>query len=195
MDFFGGIWVLWNPNVIFIEPITSSFQEIHLECKLGNSSFLLTVIYASPFFERRKALWSSLSNMSPMLNILWLIIGDFNDISKAYEKFRGDYCAKQKFPLSIISSTVVTLLTWVLWVHLLLGPMGELGAKLLEAVLIELMQIFSGSHFSLITLFSIFLDLDLTTVSFFLKLITPCLEVSNPSGLKPCGWTTLTLTI
>lgn len=34
MGFAGGIWVLWNPNTVFLEPISSSFPELHLLCKV-----------------------------------------------------------------------------------------------------------------------------------------------------------------
>lgn len=86
MSFAGGIWVLWNPNSVPLEPIASSFQEIHLECKVTNFSFLLTAIYASPIFERRKLLWSSFTNLTTILSKPWLIIGDFNDIAKLSEQ-------------------------------------------------------------------------------------------------------------
>lgn len=89
MGFAGGIWVIWNPEVIFMEPIASSFQEIHLEAKVRNFSFLLTAIYGSPCFERHKLLWSSLSNLSLVLNYPWLLLGDFNDIASPTEKFGG----------------------------------------------------------------------------------------------------------
>lgn len=89
IGFAGGIWVLWNPYTITMEPIASSFQEIHLEAKVSNFSFLLFAIYGSPLFERCKLLWSSLSELSPILNYPWLFLGDFNDIASTSEKFGG----------------------------------------------------------------------------------------------------------
>lgn len=84
-----GIWILWNPNAVLLEPVASSFQEIHLECKVCNKSFLLTAIYASRLFNRRKLLWDSFTNLASLANTHWLVIGDFNDISKPLEKFGG----------------------------------------------------------------------------------------------------------
>lgn len=89
MGFVGGIWVLWNPNVITTQPVATSFQEFHLECRVNGKLFLLTAICASPCFEKRKLLWSSFINLAPLLNKPWLILGDFNDIAKPSEKFGG----------------------------------------------------------------------------------------------------------
>lgn len=72
MGIFGGIWVLWNPNVIYMQPIATFFQEIHLECRVSEKTFLLTTIYASSLYDRRKQLWSSFMNLVPLLNILGL---------------------------------------------------------------------------------------------------------------------------
>lgn len=69
MGFVEGIWTLWNPNVVCIHPMATSFQEIHLECWESDKNFLLTAIYASPFFERQILLWFSFMNLAPLLNI------------------------------------------------------------------------------------------------------------------------------
>lgn len=90
MGFAEGIWVLWNSNDVYMEPISSSFQEIHLECKVNDVFFLLSTIYASPNFERRKQLWTSFMNLPTNFNSSWLLIRDFNDIADPAEKFGGD---------------------------------------------------------------------------------------------------------
>lgn len=87
MGFAGGIWVLWNPNSVCLEPVASSFQEIHLKCKVHNNTFLLSAIYANPLFEHRKSLWESFTDLSSLSNTPWLIMGDLNEISKPFEKF------------------------------------------------------------------------------------------------------------
>lgn len=92
MGFVGGIWILWNLNVVFLEPVASSFQEIHLECKVCNNNFLLTTIYASLMFERKKMLWDSFISLSSHTNTPWLLIGDFNDISKPSKKIGRGSC-------------------------------------------------------------------------------------------------------
>lgn len=89
MGFAGDIWVLWNPNIVNLRTMATSFQEVHLECKVSRKTFLLIAIYASPLFERRKLLWNFFMNLSPRLNIPWLLLGDFNDIAIPSKKFGG----------------------------------------------------------------------------------------------------------
>lgn len=40
-------------------------------------------------FNKKKALWDSLSLLAENLNYPWLIMGDFNDFSSPSEKFGG----------------------------------------------------------------------------------------------------------
>lgn len=70
MGFSGGIWMLWDPSFVDVDILASSFQEIHSHVKVSGFSFLLTSLYASPSFERRKLLWDSLSSLGPSLSPL-----------------------------------------------------------------------------------------------------------------------------
>lgn len=56
LGFSGGIWVLWNPNNIIVEPIGTAFHKIHFKVQDNNNIFILTALYASPTFSIRKAL-------------------------------------------------------------------------------------------------------------------------------------------
>lgn len=56
VSFFGGIWLLWNSHVIYIEPLASSFQELHCKVKVNSSSFILSAIYASASCTLRESL-------------------------------------------------------------------------------------------------------------------------------------------
>lgn len=89
MGFTGGIWVLWNPSNIIVELITTVFHEIYLKIQVNSLTFLLTALYAPPNFYDRKPLWEKLAYLSNFIPISWLIMGDFNDISMANEKFGG----------------------------------------------------------------------------------------------------------
>lgn len=89
MRFAGGIWVLWNPNVVSMQPMATSFQEVHLDCQVSGKTSLFIAIYVNPIFERRKLLWTSFMNLALLLNLPWIILGDFNDIEKPFEKFGG----------------------------------------------------------------------------------------------------------
>lgn len=88
MGFAGSIWVLWNSQTVYMESVASFFQEIHLQVRVRNKLFLLTAIYASSDYSKRKILWTSLMDLAPILNLPWLVMGDFNDIVVPSEKFR-----------------------------------------------------------------------------------------------------------
>lgn len=96
LGFIGGIWVLWNPSNMIIEPITIAFHEIYLKLQVNSFTFLLTAIYTPPNFYHRKQLWEELSYLSNFIPIPWLVIGDFNDISMASEQFGGHPPSQQK---------------------------------------------------------------------------------------------------
>ncbi|KAF7844372.1 reverse transcriptase [Senna tora] len=74
MGFAGGIWLLWNPERILLEPTGQSFQEIHCLAKVNNHSFLLSCLYASPITTKRYKLWDSLAEFAGMHNLPWLLI-------------------------------------------------------------------------------------------------------------------------
>lgn len=89
MGFSGGIWILWNPHNITVEPHSTSFFEVHLQIQVSYNIFILTALYASPKFNIRKNLWHKLSNIASFISLPWLLMGDFNEISHPREKFGG----------------------------------------------------------------------------------------------------------
>ncbi|OMP05267.1 reverse transcriptase [Corchorus capsularis] len=93
IGFAGGLWMLWNR-----EDVSQTFpigeQAIHAEIQVThlNSTFnwFISGIYASPKLAKRKLLWDELSTLSSSINMPWSIIGDFNDVIAADEKFGGN---------------------------------------------------------------------------------------------------------
>lgn len=81
MGFSNRIWVHWNPQNFLVEPIGNVFREIHFKVQVNYNIFILTALYASPSYYIRKQLWDKLSISSSFINLPWLLIGDFNDIS------------------------------------------------------------------------------------------------------------------
>ncbi|KAF7843094.1 reverse transcriptase [Senna tora] len=75
MGFAGGMWLLWNPNKVTLEPTGQSFQELHSVIKL--------------FKSKRNQLWNTLSEFAKRHSLPWLLIGDLNDYSKSTERFGG----------------------------------------------------------------------------------------------------------
>ena len=48
--------------------------------------FLLTAIYASPNFSKRKILWNSLKNFASSVDLPWILLGDFNEMLEENDK-------------------------------------------------------------------------------------------------------------
>ena len=81
--FSGGVWLLWNESPSFnMEILTHSEYSIHALVKVSSPSlsFLLTAIYASPNFNKRKFFWEYLQNLATVVSLPWVLLGDFNDM-------------------------------------------------------------------------------------------------------------------
>ena len=46
-------------------------------------------IYASPNFNKHKILWNYLKDLSPSINMPWVLLGNFNDMLAEDEKMGG----------------------------------------------------------------------------------------------------------
>uniref|UniRef100_A0A2N9GX50 CCHC-type domain-containing protein n=1 Tax=Fagus sylvatica TaxID=28930 RepID=A0A2N9GX50_FAGSY len=92
IGFSGGIWILWKTNVVEINHLCSTEQEIHTSVKVfgSNSSWLLSAIYASPRRSERRMLWQNLSTVAGLHSLPWVMVGDFNDITSSDEKWGGN---------------------------------------------------------------------------------------------------------
>lgn len=81
--------MLWNEGNNFrVEILTTSDYSIHTLVKVLNQSypFLLTAIYASPNFSKRKILWNYLKNFASSVDLPWILLGDFNDMLEENDK-------------------------------------------------------------------------------------------------------------
>ena len=87
----GGLWLLWNSELVEVEHLANMEQEIHVEVKVLSSNlfWLFTAIYASPRSAERCVLWNNLSNVANMHNKSWVIAGDFNEPLINEDKFGG----------------------------------------------------------------------------------------------------------
>ena len=90
--FFGGIWLLWNESPSFkVGILTHSDYSIHALVKVPSPSlsFLLTAVYASPNFNKRKIFWNYLQNLATAISLPWVLLEDFNDMLLDDEKLGG----------------------------------------------------------------------------------------------------------
>ena len=92
MGFSRGIWLLWNESTSFsVEILTHSDHSLHALVKVNSPSltFVLTAVYASPNFAKRKIFWNYLENIAATISLPWVLLGDFNDMISEDEKLGG----------------------------------------------------------------------------------------------------------
>ncbi|XP_020259105.1 uncharacterized protein LOC109835548 [Asparagus officinalis] len=86
------IVILWNPNILNIQLISSSDQCITCTVKSldGKLDCVISSIYGFNQMETRKELWSELKSIHQTVgNTPWLLFGDFNAIISNEEKIGG----------------------------------------------------------------------------------------------------------
>uniref|UniRef100_A0A2N9FT32 CCHC-type domain-containing protein n=1 Tax=Fagus sylvatica TaxID=28930 RepID=A0A2N9FT32_FAGSY len=73
IGFAGGIWVMWNLDLVDVEHLCSTEQEIHVSVKVrgSNTLWLLSAIYASPRRFECRILWNNLSVIVELHNLPW----------------------------------------------------------------------------------------------------------------------------
>ena len=88
----GGIWLPWQKQMVDMDVLTTTEQEIHVVVKVINTptSWLLSSICGSPRFEKRKVLWDNLCYVFVLHNLPWAIVRDFNDVLNGLEKLGGN---------------------------------------------------------------------------------------------------------
>ena len=91
IGFTRGLWFLWNSNMVEVDQLATTEQEIHVEVKVhsSNLSWLFSAIYASPRTEERSILWNNLSKVAKLHNKPWVIAGDFNEHLIGEDKLGG----------------------------------------------------------------------------------------------------------
>lgn len=87
-----GIWLFWRKDMVDMEVLAATEQEIHAIVKVINTDFswLLSSIYGSPRFAERTIFWENLCSVSLLHNLPWAIVGDFNDVLDDSEKRGGN---------------------------------------------------------------------------------------------------------
>lgn len=88
----GGIIVLWLSDLLTIDEVSMTHQEIHCMVQVLPlpTKWLFTAIYASNVYTDRCLLWNNLKCILDTYKGPWLIGGNFNEILHATEKFGGN---------------------------------------------------------------------------------------------------------
>ena len=63
--------MLWKSDKVEVTPLSSIEQEIHAVVKVrnSNSSWMFTIVYASPRTVERHILWNNLAKVSDLHNM------------------------------------------------------------------------------------------------------------------------------
>lgn len=96
----GGIWLLWCSDIVSMDILSTTEQEIHtiVQVRSLSKSWLLISIYGSPRFKERCILWINLKILSKRHNLPWAVMGDFNDMVNGEEKMEGNgICRRRVF--------------------------------------------------------------------------------------------------
>lgn len=88
----GGIIVLWLSDLLTIDEVSMTHQEIHCMVQVLSlpTKWLITAIYASTVYTDRCLLWKNLKCIYDTYKGSWPIGGVFNEIIHATEKFVGN---------------------------------------------------------------------------------------------------------
>lgn len=86
----GGLWMLWNPELIKVKVIMIDNQVIHaVISRVGYEDRLLSTVYASPNQSMKEELWQSMESVASLTaasqDLPWMTVGDFNDITDSSE--------------------------------------------------------------------------------------------------------------
>ncbi|KAJ4825017.1 hypothetical protein Tsubulata_050912 [Turnera subulata] len=84
--FAGGIWLLWDEEVVQIQVLHCHTQFIHVQITKDGVFFMLTAIYASPQNKWRRYLWRNLASLAEQITVPWLLAGDFNAVLSGDER-------------------------------------------------------------------------------------------------------------
>lgn len=91
LGYSGGILMLWNERLHSFTSITKEPRAIHGVIQVQNfPPFFISALYANTKYNGRIEMWDNLIDMSSNVNISWLVLGNFNEVTYAHENFGGN---------------------------------------------------------------------------------------------------------
>lgn len=96
--FAGGIWLLLRSDLVQVDVLASTEQEIHALIRVRSLNFIwiLSEIYASSRFAERCLLWDNLNMLASLHNLPWSLMGDFNEVLFEDEKLGGNTICQRR---------------------------------------------------------------------------------------------------
>ncbi|KAH7861621.1 hypothetical protein Vadar_028497 [Vaccinium darrowii] len=96
----GGLSPWWN-NDIEVEVESSSKNLIHMIVtdKENSSTWAATFVYGCPMKVGRDQVWSELEEIGRFERLLWLCIGDFNEVLSCDDNRGGKQCSQRRLAL------------------------------------------------------------------------------------------------
>ena len=87
----GRIWVAWDMSVWDCNVISTSAQQISMDCTNKRGLHIaITVVYGANLQSQRASLWTELKYIScSIVNLPWVVMGDFNTARYTNEKLGG----------------------------------------------------------------------------------------------------------
>lgn len=90
----GGLTIFWKNNV---SCEITGYSQNHVNVNFSNNGidvWSLSCFYGFPEIGRRKSSWDLIRRLAGMTQLPWTIIGDFNDLLTAADKWGGSPCAQ-----------------------------------------------------------------------------------------------------
>ncbi|GFY91496.1 hypothetical protein Acr_07g0016920 [Actinidia rufa] len=87
----GRIMILWKADKVDLQILECSEQVIHClaVCKVTNSKFSVSFVYAFNTIVGRRSLWTNLDRFNETLTDPWMVLGDFNNVLNIDERSNG----------------------------------------------------------------------------------------------------------
>jgi hypothetical protein len=88
----GGLWILKQNGSNVITTVEDVYHDtITIKVAVGNDSWLLTGMYASPIYTKRLELLQHLISLNANVDGPWMIVGDFNEVILPSEQKGGNF--------------------------------------------------------------------------------------------------------
>ncbi|XP_075080308.1 uncharacterized protein LOC142165830 [Nicotiana tabacum] len=88
----GRIWLLWGNSLYTVDKLREEAQLLHCQVTIttSNKPCVITIIYGYNTCDQRKDMREALKELDQGINMMWLIVGDFNAILYPHDRLFGN---------------------------------------------------------------------------------------------------------